>query len=77
MIKPATILLALIALALLGRLDRDGLLARGNLLAARVLGYELRLEVSLLRTSADAAIACPPVGPSARRPVGSSERPCE
>ena len=49
MIKPATILIALIGLALLARLDRYGLLARSDV-AARALGFEVRVEVKLQRT---------------------------
>jgi hypothetical protein len=48
MIKPAMILIALIGLALLARLDGDGLLARSDV-AARALGYEVRVEVKLQR----------------------------
>jgi hypothetical protein len=53
MIKPATILLVLAGLALLGRLDRDGLLAHSGV-AARAVGYEVRVEVKLQRTRAAA-----------------------
>jgi len=49
MFKPAAILIALIGLALLARLDRDGLLARSDV-AARALGFEVRVEVKLQRT---------------------------
>ena len=49
MFKPAAILIALIGLALLARLDRDGLLARSDV-AARALGFEVRAEVKLQRT---------------------------
>ena len=49
MFKPAAILIALIGLALLARLDRDGLLARSDV-AARALGLEVRVDVKLQRT---------------------------
>lgn len=54
MFRPVMLLLALVGLALLGRLDRDGLLARADV-AARALGYEVRVEVKLQRTRAPLA----------------------
>ena len=49
MFKPAAILITLIGLALLARLDSDGLLAR-SAVAARALGFEVRVDVKLQRT---------------------------
>jgi hypothetical protein len=54
MSRPVTLLLALLGLALLGRLDRDGVLARADV-AARALGYEVRVAVKLQRTRAPIA----------------------
>ena len=48
MIRPALLLLALAALALLGRLDRDGILAHSDAVA-HALGVELRIEVTVRR----------------------------
>jgi hypothetical protein len=48
MIRPAALLLALIALALLGRLDRDGILARADVVAHAV-GVEFRIEMTVQR----------------------------
>lgn len=48
MIRPALLLVALAALALLGRLDRDGILARSDVVA-RAVGIELRVEVTVQR----------------------------
>jgi len=69
MIKPATILMVLIGLAVLGWLDRDGLLAHSDV-AARALGFEVRVEVSLRRV-------CAPVGRAAVAETTRWGRPCE
>jgi hypothetical protein len=76
MIKPATILMVLLGLALLGWLDRDGILARSDV-AARALGYEVRVEVKLQRTGAAPALACAPVGRAAVADTTAWGRPCE
>jgi hypothetical protein len=47
--RPALLLLALVALAVLGRLDRDGILAHTDAVA-RAVGVELRVEVTVRRT---------------------------
>jgi hypothetical protein len=74
MIRPVIILLALIALGLLGRLDRDGLLARAGV-GARALGYEVRVEVKLQRAPA-VPPACEPA--DARAAAAAVGRPaCE
>jgi hypothetical protein len=74
MIKPATILMVLLGLVVLGWLDRDGILARSDV-AARALGYEVRVEVKLQRTGV--APACAPVGRVAVADTTGWGRPCE
>jgi hypothetical protein len=77
MIKPATILLlALTGLALLGRLDRDGLLARADV-AARALGYEVRVEVKLLRARPVPVNVCPPQHPPVPIAATAGRSSCE
>lgn len=77
MIRSAAFLLALLGLALLGRLDRDGMLARANA-AARVLGLEVRVEVRLERVRAEpAAAACVPPDATTPAVITEGRAPCE
>ena len=48
MIKLATLLVLLAGLALIGLMDRDGRIARGDLVA-RTFGYVLRVELTVRR----------------------------
>jgi hypothetical protein len=75
MIRPAVILLLLLGLALLARLDRDGLLARSDL-AAQALGLEVRIEVKLQRAGA-LPKACWPDGAAPHAGVVARETSCE
>ncbi|MDH4350341.1 MAG: hypothetical protein OEY20_15425 [Gemmatimonadota bacterium] len=50
MTRSVVLLLALIALALIGRLDRDGILAHTDAVA-RAVGIELRIEVTVQRAN--------------------------
>jgi hypothetical protein len=68
--------MVLLGLALLGWLDRDGILARSDV-AARALGYEVRVEVKLQRTGAAPPLACAPVGRAAVADTTAWGRPCE
>ena len=79
MIKPAAVLLLLTALAVLGFLDRDGILARADV-AARAVGVELRIDLTVQRVPVAPVAPVLPIAPS-RAPtcphVPAESRPCE
>lgn len=58
MLKPVAAVFVLLGVAALGRLDRDGLIARAAV-APQALGYEIRVEVTVVRVepAADSAAA--------------------
>ena len=69
MIKTAALLMVLAGLALVGLVDNDGRIAAGGL-AARVLGYVVRVELTVERaTPADPSI------PAGEWGVGSGSLP--
>jgi len=76
MIKPTAVLLLLLTLALLARLDRDGILAHSGV-AARGLGLELRLEVKLQRASPSPIRAGAPGIPCDTTVTAPGVTPCD
>jgi hypothetical protein len=64
MIKPAALLLALVTVALLVHFDRDGILAHSDLVT-RALGVELRIELTVERSSHPPVAPVAPVAPLA------------
>jgi hypothetical protein len=75
MTRSVTLLLALLGLALLGRLDRDGMLGRAST-AARVLGLEVRIEVKLQRVHTEPTTTCVPTD-AAHTVTTAGRPPCE
>ena len=76
MTRSVTLLLALLGLALLGRLDRDGMLGRANT-AARVLGLEVRIDVKLQRVRTEPMTACVPTAAADTAVTAEGRPPCE
>jgi len=75
--RSAVILLLLAALAIVGLLDRDGVLARTNV-AARALGIELRVDVTVHKVARAPAVPAVPAVPAAPPPCPpTGTRPCE